>query len=309
MHSCTIYGLSVASPMQFFGPSPISRVATDVIVRYDSVELQLTESEIVVSGPNYRVTPQGIFFFWDNIGTFLVRDGHEIIVDPTPDVDELLLRKTILNDIFAALLYQRGLLVLHASAAAIDGQAVLFLGKSQSGKSTLALALHTHGNQLVADDVAAITVEERTSTIVPAYPEISVWPDTLTAFSLHAATLRPRARNTTKRMVPIGQRFANAKLPVTHVCVLDKGSGSAVELLSPSEAMAAILDQSYCYRLLTKEGIINHLSQCARLVATTEAIRVQTPHSLNDLPTLGALIEDTVKREHSLDSDAYAYAR
>jgi HPr kinase/phosphorylase len=43
-------------------------------------------------------------------------------------------------------------MTVHASCVAIEGQAVVILGKSGSGKSSLALQLMAHGASLVADD-------------------------------------------------------------------------------------------------------------------------------------------------------------
>src|SRR6267142_6908670 len=45
-----------------------------------------------------------------------------------------------------------GLLLLHATAVAIDGRAILLRGASGSGKSDLALRLIDAGARLVADD-------------------------------------------------------------------------------------------------------------------------------------------------------------
>jgi energy-coupling factor transporter ATP-binding protein EcfA2 len=55
---------------------------------------------------------------------------------------------------FAAVLH--GLEVLHASAVAIDGEAVAFLGPSGAGKTSLALALCRLGADFLADDVLAV---------------------------------------------------------------------------------------------------------------------------------------------------------
>ena len=46
---------------------------------------------------------------------------------------------------------------LHATAVALDGQAVLLLGPSGSGKSDLALRLVAAGWRLVADDRVVVT--------------------------------------------------------------------------------------------------------------------------------------------------------
>ncbi len=47
---------------------------------------------------------------------------------------------------------------LHASAVALDGQAVLLLGPSGSGKSALALDMMSRGAGLIADDHTRVTL-------------------------------------------------------------------------------------------------------------------------------------------------------
>lgn len=55
---------------------------------------------------------------------------------------------------FAAVL--RGLEALHASAVAIDGEAVAFVGRSGAGKTSVAAALSRRGAAFLADDVLAL---------------------------------------------------------------------------------------------------------------------------------------------------------
>lgn len=50
-----------------------------------------------------------------------------------------------------------GALTLHATAVAVDGQAVLLKGASGSGKSSLALEMMARGATLVADDRVILT--------------------------------------------------------------------------------------------------------------------------------------------------------
>ena len=49
--------------------------------------------------------------------------------------------------------------VLHASAVAIDGRALLIAGPSGSGKSSLAMQMIAHGAKLVSDDRSVISCE------------------------------------------------------------------------------------------------------------------------------------------------------
>jgi len=62
--------------------------------------------------------------------------------------------------------------LIHATCVAIDGQGVLLLGPSNSGKSDLALRLIDGGARLVADDQVAVA-EDGVSLIATAPDRIS----------------------------------------------------------------------------------------------------------------------------------------
>jgi hypothetical protein len=66
----------------------------------------------------------------EGVSTFAVLDGSQIIVDPLPGVEDGLLNTFIIGPIFAVLLRQRGLLVLHASSVVLKEGAIAFLGNS-----------------------------------------------------------------------------------------------------------------------------------------------------------------------------------
>lgn len=72
---------------------------------------------------------------------------------------EGLLPILLAGTVSAFLLALRGHTALHASAVAIDGTAVAFVGQSGRGKSTLAALLCVHGAALVTDDVLTIDTE------------------------------------------------------------------------------------------------------------------------------------------------------
>ena len=61
---------------------------------------------------------------------------------------------------------------IHASCVAVDGRAVLILGKSGSGKSCLALELLAFGADLVSDDRTVLTASD-TAIHAQAPPQIA----------------------------------------------------------------------------------------------------------------------------------------
>jgi hypothetical protein len=56
------------------------------------------------------------------------------------------------GNVLSALVWLKGITILHASAVEIDGRAIALVGGSGSGKTTLAALLCSHGARLVTDD-------------------------------------------------------------------------------------------------------------------------------------------------------------
>src|SRR5690349_17772149 len=153
MLSYRAYNVCIHSPFEF----PELRVennSPDVIVQVGEIDRVPTNSEL--DGWCFHANLREAFFYWPDVGTIAVRDGCQILVDPIAGADERVIRLVILGSAMAAILYQRGYLVLHASGVAHQGRAIGFVGRRGWGKSTMAAALHTQGCPLVADDVLAV---------------------------------------------------------------------------------------------------------------------------------------------------------
>jgi hypothetical protein len=70
---------------------------------------------------HFRATKSEVYRSYANIGSVLIIQGREIIVDLASGTDEQLLRPYLLGEILGILLHQRGLLILHGSAVALNG--------------------------------------------------------------------------------------------------------------------------------------------------------------------------------------------
>ena len=74
----------------------------------------------------------------------------------------------------ACLLYQKGYLLLHASAVEFQKKVYLFPGPSLCGKSTIAAYLVKNGGKLITEDTAAIKLTDHGAFIYPSYPLIKL---------------------------------------------------------------------------------------------------------------------------------------
>ncbi len=85
----------------------------------------------------------------------------------------------LLGPVFGFILRIRGFTALHASAAVINGHAVAFVGGGGAGKSTIVAALARAGHRVLSDDIAVLEETSGTFRIKPSYPQIRLWPDSV----------------------------------------------------------------------------------------------------------------------------------
>lgn len=69
-------------------------------------------------------------------------------------------------------------LCIHANALALGKQAIMLVAPSQTGKTTLSLALCQQGFSLMTDDMAALHRRAEDYYIYPSWPIARIWPDT-----------------------------------------------------------------------------------------------------------------------------------
>jgi hypothetical protein len=226
-----------------------------------------------------------------DIGVFLVRGGREIIVRPCPGVDERLLQLYLAGTVMAALLYQRDLLVLHASAVALNDCAIAFLGASGWGKSSMAAALHARGCALIADDVTAVRLGTRSASVFPAFPQLKLSPEVAAVLGFDGQTLlvlHPLEKKRGCRAIP---GFSSAPLPLKCAYVLAEDDAQGIEPIAPRDAVIELVRHSYPTRLLQPGGA-RHLRQCVGFACEVPVYRLKRPRSLALLSDTARLVEE-----------------
>ena len=278
----------------------------DVNIRFGRVDR--LPSGVAVEGSYFRAIPDETQLFWEGVGTIQVQGGREITIDPVPSVQEDLLRHLILGPALGALLQQRGLLVLHASSVAIADGAVAFLGGKGWGKSSVAGALYSRGYGIAADDVTAVHVGKGWAMVLPAFPQLKLWPDTATSLGSVAEELPQLYSGAVKLAQRVDRGFAQIPLPLICIYVLARGKAKKIVPLAPGKAFLELVRHSYWAELLQASGASAHFLQCAKVSKNTPVRHLTIPRSLAQLPDVARLVEDDVayhKSEHSGSSHAH----
>jgi hypothetical protein len=299
MYSYVTYGLGIHSTFPLPELTAREGGEPDVTIRMGKLGRNLPRTDH--TGSYFDVTPKEAYLFWEQVGGFLVRDGREITVEPLPGVEEQLLRLPLLGAVLSAAIHQRGYLGLHASAVAINGQAVAFVGASGEGKSTTAATLYGRGHAVLADDLVVISVSDGTnpSMLHPSFPQLKLFPEAAAASLGDDPEVLPQLMaGLDKRARHAPQGFTHQPLPLRCIYILETGPELKIEPLPSQEKIVQLIRQSYGARIfkhwLKGATAAAHFRRCAALADSVSICRLIRPRALAALGEMARLVEDSM---------------
>ncbi|XAY03984.1 hypothetical protein DSM112329_00810 [Paraconexibacter sp. AEG42_29] len=233
--------------------------------------------------------------FWldvPGVARFLVEGGRRIVVEPAEGSHPDEVRLYLLGSALGAVLYQRGLLVLHGNAFRHGAAVVLAVGHSGAGKSTLAGELHLRGFDVFSDDVVAIDAEGFT---VPGPPRVKLWQDAADLLGVSVDGL-PRVRPQDDKFHMAIDAPPTQRLPVAAVYVLERHEEHDLELVhvAGTDRLGVLMTHTYRAALVDAPGQRRrHLQRCATLAARSRVVRVLRPAgSYRPAATADAILAD-----------------
>lgn len=276
-----IFGLNIASelPLPSFAVPDFQQDQPDVTINYGDTPDALTDPRI--KGVRFQAAPGEFLLRVDNVARFYVQNGNRITITPETgaNADDILI--FLMGSAFGALLHQRNILVLHGSAIAVNGQSVAFCGPSGIGKSTLAAGFHQRGYQFLADDLCAISICNGPPAVIPGFPRLKLWADTLKKLDTSKDQLK-----SVRWGVDLEKYFLSVDsgqhtpVPLRGVFILQSTNTDKLEitLLLGNEKIDPLIENTYRMRFLHGlGGEKDHFKQCAAVAAKAEVCRIVRP--------------------------------
>ena len=289
MHEYRAYGLHVRSAVALpFDPlPPKSPSAPDVTVRLGAVP-QILPAGVgrTTKGPIWQARPGAFLIELEGIARYLATGGRDILVDPLGDASDV--ASTFVSAALAPCLQQRGVATLHAAAVAGQDGAVLLLGPSAVGKSSLAAALVERGHALLADDVTGVVLDAGGQPLaLPAFPRQKLWAQTLDAMGWRGKA-GARVRQGLDKHWTDPERHCAEPQPVLAAVALAVGAGAEIDIepLSCGDAFWALTENTHRKRASDAMGGAGHfrtVTALARRVPMLLATRPWHPFTLEAL--------------------------
>jgi hypothetical protein len=260
------------------------------IVSADSEELVYTSSYNDESGnPGLRIwkSTDDVFlhlFYYDRIEFWLERKGRAVwaVWPETSTLEDA--SSYLLGPVLGLLLRLRGVTCLHASAVALENRSIALVGAEGTGKSTTAAAFAREGHGVIADDVAALEECSVGFRVIPAYPHVSLWPDSVEMLYGSSEALPRFSAGWEKRRLSLGEngaRFEKNALPLGAVYLLGErrpDPAPYVEVMRSQAALLSLVADSYANKILDREMRSKEFEVLGRLASTVPVRRV-FPHS------------------------------
>ncbi|MDB4946857.1 MAG: Serine kinase of the HPr protein regulates carbohydrate metabolism [Labilithrix sp.] len=176
----------------------------------------------------------------------------------------------------------QGKLALHGAAVAFGAEAIVLLGRSGQGKSTLAASLCAAGASLLADDAVAIDSAGASFVVVPS--EVKHWLDAPARAALAGGAAPPDDRG--KAAIATARPAAGAArlCAFVELAFVEEDAPAKLVRLAPGiAAMATLVPQAVRFAVDDPRLQRAELDALGRLVDAVPVYRLERPRSLERL--------------------------
>lgn len=277
------FGLNIASETEMPELYPSTFDNADVTIRIGKVP-DILEGKNVVKRAFSLIGENEYTLHVKNVCRYYAGHGHTIIAEPYEGIDDRSVRIFLQGTMIAAILYQRGLIPMHASAIVKEGKLTLFAGNSGAGKSTLLASLGSRGYTIFTDDICVLHHNQSNNTIsgTASYPMIKLWEDAITKIGDDGYNTEFKVR---PHMPKYGQffhdRFDINAFPISKIFILNTSNatpGISHKTLNALQAFKRVEKQAYRYRFATGEKLRGlHFSLMSALTNAVPVIELSRP--------------------------------
>lgn len=179
----------------------------------------------------------------------------------------------LLGPVLGLFLRLRGTVCLHASAITIDERSVVFVGAEGAGKSTTAAGFAQQGHAVLSDDIVALAEHDQRFHVLPAYPAVNLWPDSVRMLYGSPDALPRISADWDKRFLALDEkntsRFERRQLPIGAIYVFDDSeaaSGQCFTSVSKKDALLMLVANTYATNFLDARQRAEEFAVLSRLV-------------------------------------------
>lgn len=196
-------------------------------------------------------------------------------------------------------LAHEGRFVLHSGGVRVEDCAILLMGATGRGKSTLAASLDRAGYPLLGDDAMIVDRADRPSARA-VYPSLRLLPDSIAALYSAPVATSAIAHYSPKQRVALPDVEEARPLPIRAIFVIAEPPGKdqiSIARMNPSHACMALVENSFALDPADLEQARGRLNHASRLAARVPIFEIAYPRAFDRLPEVHAALLDRIEGE------------
>jgi hypothetical protein len=242
-----------------------------------------------------------------NEGIYRLNFGRDLAVDVSPDgriitraaasIPQVTVDHFLADQVFPRLFAHRGDLVVHSGAIRTGRTALMVMGQSGRGKSTLTSSFDQAGFGLLGDDAMVMSSVDTGPRVRPVYPSLRLFPDSIEALMPGAETAGRVAHYSTKERieVPIAAESDDWPLPVDAIFLIAapaKDDEISVRRLTRAETCMALVENSFALDPANVTLARGRLEQASAFARNVPGYEITYPRDYARLPEVRQVILD-----------------
>lgn len=261
----------------------------------DAYACAFDEPEIIVENGqiscfNEELEEVGFYFSLDedliafsvtDVGTFEIRNGDRITVEPLKNARFQDLSLFILGSAFGFLMHQKKVYPLHGSTVDLGDRCLTLVGHSGAGKTSLASGFVEKGYKLLSDDVSRIESIDTVHYVHPSYPSQKIWKDGAHHLALQYDPENRVMHQLDKFYINSRERFSDRRKPLVGIIEIvpsDVHTPVLIQLEKPA-VLNTLITHSYLQELIGgKTDVGAHLRFCSKLCESIPVYRIMRPY-------------------------------
>lgn len=296
IYKYNVYGINIDSEIKFneIMDNNINNIG-NILIRYGTMDKTIKDD--IKKGKVTYINKGKYWCYIENVATFLILNGSEIIVEPAINSKIEDIRAYLLGCLSGFILFQKNIIAIHSGAVEINKKGLIIVGDSGSGKSTLTTALRLQGYRLISDDISTVSMENY-PIIYPGYPAQRLCEDAMDKLNYDKSKFSSiELDNIIKYIVPTNDNFVTESIEIGAICEIKVKECEQVyiEQINAGEKLDLILKNIHMIDWVENLGWDrNYFKECIELSKRIPMYRIIRPKNKFTVDEQIKLIEEKI---------------
>ena len=206
------------------------------------------------------------------------------------DVTEETIRHLLNDQVLPRIFASEGALVLHAGSVLTPEGAVILVGPSGRGKSTLTASLHVQGYPLLGDDAILVSATAAGMECVATYRSLRLFSDSIASVFPYPVQISAGAHYTSKLNVSNLGSDNHLGSPVAVRAIFILGEpverDIVVRRMEPSEACMGLMEQSFSLDPSDVRRAQTRLDNASKVATQVPVFRIDYPRDFSRIASV-----------------------